>query len=82
MSFSDKNKMNENDFLQIEESYRSINRRYLIGTILLNDLQNSLWFNHPDVSVIALEDEPVNENQLVNTALSAVEDATAQALLV
>ncbi|MBI4945340.1 MAG: homoserine dehydrogenase [Bacteroidetes bacterium] len=64
VSFSDRTLVQENDFIEVEESYLSANINHLIGTILLDDLRNVTWFNNNAVSVIAISDisDTVNQN--------------------
>lgn len=52
VSYAARGLVKETDFIQIDESYRSRDRNYMIGAIRLKDLQNIEWFNHPDVSII------------------------------
>ena len=54
VSFNSSNEVNENDFVQIEETFRSVNRQYLIGNIGLTELREAKWFNSDNVSVIVM----------------------------
>jgi homoserine dehydrogenase len=47
--------ISQNDFIAIDETYISNNRKYITGTIRFNDLRNADWINNPANSVIAFE---------------------------
>lgn len=46
-------KLNKDIFQNIEESYKSKDYEYMIGTLTLNDLKNSGWLENEEVSVIS-----------------------------
>ncbi len=56
VSFTEETNINESDFLLIEESYKSKNRNYIVGTLSLDELQRASWFHHKDVSIIVVGD--------------------------
>ncbi|MDO9256736.1 MAG: homoserine dehydrogenase [Bacteroidales bacterium] len=53
------------DFLAIEETYISQNRKYITGSISFSKLRNAAWLNNPDNSVIVFADAgPAADHQL------------------
>ncbi|MGZ5245428.1 MAG: hypothetical protein ACXWD4_16015, partial [Bacteroidia bacterium] len=57
VSFDDWNEIEKDDFLQIEETYSGKTRKYLIGNIPLETLQNADWVKNENVSLIVVENE-------------------------
>ncbi|MDZ4756913.1 MAG: homoserine dehydrogenase [Bacteroidota bacterium] len=61
VSFVKDGEVDKNDFEKIEESYTSYSRKYFVGIISLQKLQDATWFNNKDVSVISFDNAEVSE---------------------
>jgi hypothetical protein len=48
--------INRLDFIAIDETYISQNRKYITGSISFDKLRNAAWLNNPDNSVIVFAD--------------------------
>lgn len=57
VSFNDWNEIEKDDFLEIEETYSGKTRKYLVGNIPLETLQNAAWIRNENVSLIVVENE-------------------------
>ncbi len=62
VSFVKDGEVDKNDFEKIEESYISNSRKYFVGIISLQKLQDAEWFYNKDVSVIAFDGVEVAGN--------------------
>ncbi|MBI5540139.1 MAG: homoserine dehydrogenase [Bacteroidia bacterium] len=61
VSFNQKDNIDTSSFVEIEETYKSSKRNYLVGIIKISDLENASWFNNKDVSTIAFSSEVENQ---------------------
>jgi hypothetical protein len=50
------------DFIAIDESYISQNRKYITGSISFDKLRNATWLSNPDNSLIVFADAGPAEN--------------------
>jgi homoserine dehydrogenase len=56
VSFEDWEAIDEDDFLLIEEVFKSAGNNYIVGWVLLNKVFNTEWFYDKSVSLIVLQD--------------------------
>lgn len=62
VSCQDINSIDLNDFISIDETYNSQNRKYITGSISFDKLRIAAWLNNPDNSVIVFENPGVAED--------------------
>jgi homoserine dehydrogenase len=55
--------VNQADFISIDETYISQNRKYITGTINFDQLRKATWLANPANSVIVFEDPGFTQNQ-------------------
>jgi homoserine dehydrogenase len=55
--------VNQADFISIDETYISQNRKYITGTINFDQLRGATWLANPANSVIVFEDPGFTQNQ-------------------
>lgn len=55
VSCENMNDIDQNDFISVDETYNSQNRKYITGTINFNSLTKAAWLNNPANSVIVFE---------------------------
>ncbi len=62
VSCRDINDIVQDDFISIDETYSSQDRKYITGSISFDKLRNAAWLNNPDNSVIVFENPGVAED--------------------
>jgi len=50
--------IDQSDFISIDETYNSVSRKYITGSINFGKLQKAAWLNNPANSVIVFEESP------------------------
>ncbi len=63
VSCENMNDIDQRDFITIEETYISQNRKYITGSIKFDCLRNAAWINNPANSVIVFDNQRQEENQ-------------------
>ena len=54
--------IDQRDFLAIDETYNSQNRKYITGSIRFDSLRKAAWLNNPANSVIVFQDSGLAED--------------------
>ena len=57
MSYSNEGDVDPRSFIDIEETYHSHQRKYMVGTISLDSLREAFWLRGHGVSVIEVGDQ-------------------------
>ncbi len=62
VSCENMNDIDQSDFITIDETYNSQNRKYITGSIKFDSLRKAIWLNNPANSVIVYGDSGQPEN--------------------
>ena len=54
--------VDQRDFITVDETYNSQNRKYITGSISFSKLRNAAWLNNPANSVIVFDNSGESEN--------------------